>query len=240
MASIQFGILAYAYQVIDAIGPLDLLSSANKTSFRINREYGPVSDDLISEAPQFTFHHIGVTRDPVELGTSQMTIVPTTTVEECPELDILLVAGPYLGNFVLHPKHADFIRRHVTTGKLLFTTCTGASIVAATGVLDGKTATVNNIEFEWVRNRWPKVNWTREKKWIIDGNIWTGSGAIAATDMVAHWLKENYGLPVLVQAASTLDYEPRNQDGAFDVLPQRFDSNGERISPHVFKYYKAQ
>ncbi len=120
-----------------------------------------------------------------------------------PELDILLVAGPYLGNFELHPKHADLIRRHVAGGKLLFTTCTGASIVASTGVLDGKRATVNHVEYDWVKNRWPKVNWTDEKKWVIDGNIWTGSGAIAGMDMRGgHWLKENYGLGVLTQAAS--------------------------------------
>lgn len=237
MATTQFGILAFAYQVIDTIGPIDLLFSANRIAFEINREYGPVSDELISQAPQFTFHHIGVTRDPIELGTGNMRIIPTTTVDESPELDILLVAGPYLGNFELHPKHADFIRRHVAAGKLLFTTCTGASVVASTGVLDGRTATVNNIEFEWVRNHWPKVNWTREKKWIVDGNIWTGSGAVAAMDMVAHWLKENYGLPVLVQAASTLDYEPRDADGLFNVLPQRYGTTGVKISTHVFNYH---
>ncbi|KFX91184.1 hypothetical protein O988_07879 [Pseudogymnoascus sp. VKM F-3808] len=237
MAPIQFGILAFAYQVLDAVGPTDLLSSANKSTMETLRQYGPIDEDLISRAPEFAFHHIGVTRDAIKLGTSQMTIIPTTIVDECPELDILLVAGPYLGNFELHPKHADLIQRHVAAGKILFTNCTGASLVASTGVLDGKKATVNNVEYEWVRKRWPKVNWTREKKWIIDGNIWTGSGAISGTDMVAHWLKENYGLDVLIQAAVTLDYEPRDSDGLFNVFPQRFASNGEKVSTHVFRHY---
>ncbi|KAH8692336.1 class I glutamine amidotransferase-like protein [Talaromyces proteolyticus] len=238
MAPIQFGVLAFAYQVVDIAGPTDLLSSANKSALKTIQQYGPIDEDLISRAPEFVFHHIGVSRDPVDLGTSQMTIVPTTTVDECPELDILLVGGPYLGAFDLNPKHADLIRRHVAAGKLLFTTCTGASLVASTGALDGRKATVNNIEYEWVRKRWPKVNWTREKKWIIDGNIWTGSGAIAGTDMVAHWLKENYGLDVLIQAAATLDYEPRDADGLFNVFPQRSSSKGEKISTHVFRYYE--
>ena len=237
MAPIQFGVLAFAYQVIDAAGPTDLLASANQSAFKTLRQYGPIDEDLISRAPQFIFHYIGVTRDPVSLGTSQMTIVPTKTVDECPELDILLVAGPYLGNFELHPKHADLIRSHVNAGKLIFTTCTGASLIASTGVLDGKKATVNNIEYEWVKHRWPRVNWTREKKWIIDGNIWTGSGAIAGTDMIAHWLKENYGLDVLIQAALSLDYEPRDVDGLFTVFPERFSSSGEKISTHAFKYH---
>ncbi|OBT51852.1 hypothetical protein VE04_08424 [Pseudogymnoascus sp. 24MN13] len=237
MAPIQFGILAFAYQVLDAVGPTDLLFSANKSTMETLGQYGPIDEDLISRAPEFAFHHIGVTRDAVNLGTSQMTIIPTTIVDECPELDILLVAGPYLGNFELHPKHADLIQRHVAAGKILFTNCTGASVVASTGVLDGKKATVNNVEYEWVRKRWPKVNWTREKKWIIDGNIWTGSGAIAGTDMVAHWIKENYGLDVLIQAAVTLDYEPRDSDGLFNVFPRRFASNGEKVSTHVFRHH---
>lgn len=232
------GTLVFAYQGIDAIGPLDLLSSANKPAFRTNREYGPVSDELIEQAPVFKFHHIGVTKEPVLLGTSQMTIIPTTTVDECPELDILIVPGPYLGNFDLHTKHAEFIRRHVSAGKLLWTTCTGASLVASTGVLDGKSATVNNIEYAWVRDRWPRVNWTREEKWVVDGNIWTGGGAVAAMDMVAHWLKEKYGQPVLVQAASTLDYEPRDKNGLFTVLHPRYNSEGNLVSTHLFKFYE--
>jgi transcriptional regulator GlxA family with amidase domain len=199
MAPIHIGTLAYAYQVVDSAGPTDLLSSAKRSALQTVKQYGPIDEELISRAPEFVFHHIGVSRDPVLLGTSQLTIVPTTTVDECQGIDILLVPGPYLGNFELHPKHAELIRKHVAAGKLLWSTCTGASVIASAGVLDGKRATVNNIEYDWVRKRWPKINWTREKKWIIDGNIWTGSGAYAATDMVAHWLKENYGLDFLLK-----------------------------------------
>ena len=240
MGPIHIGTLAYAYQVIDSAGPTDLLSSAQKSSLQIFKQYHPIDEELISRAPEFVFHHIGVSRDPVLLGTSQFTIVPTITVDECQGIDILLVPGPYLGNFELHPKHAELIRKHVAAGKLLWSTCTGASVIASTGVLDGKRATVNNLEYDWVCKRWPKVNWTREKKWIIDRNIWTGSGAYAATDMVAHWLKENYGLDILIEAATSLDYEARDADGLYTVFPQRFDSQGNKVSTHVFRYYDGE
>ena len=134
----------------------------------------------------------------------------------------------------LPPKLQDLVRRHVASGKLLFTTCTGSAVVAATGALDGRRATVNNLEFNWVKKKYPTVNWTKEKKWIIDGNIWTGSGAVAGMDMVAHWIKETFGLDILTQAALSLDFEPRDVDGLFNVLPQRFDSAGNKISTHVF------
>ena len=236
MAPIHIGTLSFAYQVVDGIGVTDLLSSANRAALKTVQQYVVIPEELIDRSPEFVFHQIGINKDPVLLGTSQMTIIPTTTVDECEIIDILLVPGPYLGDFVLHPKYAELIRKHVSAGKLVWTTCTGASLVASTGVLDGKRATVNNVEYNWVRKRWPKVNWTREKKWIIEANIWTGSGAIAATDMVAYWLKENFGLDVLIAAAVTLDYEARDDDGLYTVFPQRFDSQGNKISTNVFKY----
>jgi transcriptional regulator GlxA family with amidase domain len=238
MAPLHFGCLVYDYQVIDVVGPTDLLNSASKRCMTTLQTFGPVKEETIARAPEFVFHHIGLTLDPVHLLTSAMTIVPTTTVDTCPEIDCLLIAGPNPARFELHPQYAEFIRRHVAAGKLLFTNCTGAAVIASTGVLDGRTATVNNIEYEWVKKRFPLVNWTREKKWVIDGNIWTGSGAIAGMDMMAHWLKLNYGLDVLIQGALSLDYEPRDVDGFFTVVPERYDADGKRVSAHVFSYYQ--
>ncbi|KAL7931401.1 class I glutamine amidotransferase-like protein [Trichoderma chlorosporum] len=236
MSRIQFGILAIDYQVIDVVGPTDLLSCASKELLSDMQQVSPIDKSIIDRAPQYDFHHIGITRDPVLL-TSSMSIVPTTTVDECPELDILLVGGPDPLKFELHPKFAELVRRHVAAGKLLFTNCTGASVVAGTGVLDGKKATVNNVAFEYAKKRYPNVKWTREKQWVVDGNIWTGSGAVAGMDMVAHWLKENYGLDILTLAASLLDYEPRDIDGLLNVIPKRYNANGEQISTHTYSYH---
>jgi transcriptional regulator GlxA family with amidase domain len=196
-----------------------------------------MDEATIARAPNFIFHHIGLTKEPVRLLSSTLTIVPTTTVDECPELDCLLLGGPNPEGWTLDPKYAEFIRRHVAAGKLLFTTCTGAFVAAQAGVLDGKNATVNHIEYEWVKKRYPKVKWTMEKQWVVDGNLWTGSGAVAGMDMIAHWIKENFGLGVLTDGALGLDFVPRDVDGLFTVLPKRFDADGKQISTHVFKYY---
>ena len=234
MAPIQVGALLFNYQAIDVIGPFDVLNSASKALLQAISFYDPIDPKIIAKAPEFVFHHIGETLEPVPLLTSFVTIVPTVTVDDVPELDILIIGGDSPSNSNLAPKLQDLIRRHVAAGKLLFTTCTGAGVVAATGILDGKRATVNNVEYNWLKKKYPNVKWTREKKWIVDGNIWTGSGAVAGMDMVAHWIKENFGLEILTPAGLSLDYEPRDADGLFNVLPQRYDSAGKKISTHVF------
>lgn len=238
MAAINFGALCFDYQAIDVLGPTDLLNSSSKALAKALKQYLiPIEDQVIERAPDFKFHHIGLTLEPVKLLTSAVTVVPTTTVDDCPELDILLVGGPNILAFEFPDKFAAFIRRHVASGKLLFTTCTGAGAVAATGALDGKTATVNNIEYEWCVKQYPKVKWTKEKKWIEDGNVWTASGALAGMDMISHWLIKNYGLAVFTHGALGLEYEPRDADGLFTVLPKRFDGQGNQIATHHVPVY---
>jgi transcriptional regulator GlxA family with amidase domain len=235
MPPFHIGALVFDYQAIDVIGAFDLLNSSGKGILNAINYFTPVDEKVLSRAPEFVFHHIGETLEPVNLLSSSVTIVPTTTIEECPELDALLIGGPNPVGFKLSKKYAEYIRRHVAAGKLLFTTCTGSSVVASTGVLDGKSATINNIEYAHTKKQYPKVNWTKEKKWIVDGNIWTGSGAVAGMDMMAHWLKENYGLGVLTAGAAGLDFEPRDVQGGLDtVLEQRYDEGGKRLSPHEF------
>ena len=57
--------------------------------------------------------------DPV-LMTSNISLVPTTTVDDCPPLDYLLIGGPDPMTFKLDEKFADFIRKHVAAAKRLF------------------------------------------------------------------------------------------------------------------------
>ena len=229
MAPIHIGSLVYNYQALDVLGPFDLIGSGGKHVLNAVAFYTNIDKNLLNRAPEFVFHHIGETLEPVPLLTSSLIVKPTDTIDSCPELDYLLVGGPDVKDFELSPRYADFIRRHVASGKTVFTTCTGAGVLASTGVLDGKNATINNLEYEWVAKRYPKVKWTKEKKWVVDGNIWTGGGAVAGMDMFAYWFKEEFGMDMLVQGAKGLDYEPRDVDGLFRVFPQRYDEDGRQL-----------
>ncbi|KAG8162084.1 hypothetical protein KVR01_007849 [Diaporthe batatas] len=234
MAPIHFGCLVFEYQPIDVLGITDLVSSADKKYLQQISALSHISEETVARAPEIVVHHIGATLDPVRLATSSLTIVPTTTADECPELDYLLLGGPDPSTLNLHPKLADFIRNHVAAGKTLFTNCTGAAVAAMTGVLDGRKATINNLGYEPMKMMYPKVEWTIEKKWVVDGNIWTAGGAVSGMDMLAHWLKENFGLDVLICAAAMLDFEPRDIDGVQNVIPKRYDESGKQVFTHAF------
>ena len=53
-------------------------------------------------------------------------------------------------------------------------------------------------------------------------------------DMFAHWIKINFRFEVMLGGAIGLDFEPRDQDGLFTIVPKRFDADGKQVSSHVF------
>ncbi|KAK5743304.1 hypothetical protein LTR17_002782 [Elasticomyces elasticus] len=238
MAPIQFGALVYQYQAIDVVGPIDLITNCSQEFLGYVTKHVVIDNSTIERAPQIEVHHIGDMEEPIQLASSNYRIQRTVSVEDCPELDCLLIGGPMPEGFKFPDSYVEFIRRHIAAGKLLFTTCTGAYALATTGLLDGKNATTNNVEYNQIAAEFPRVKWTRTTKWVIDGNIWTASGAVAGMDMIAHWVKESFGLDVLIAGAMGLDYEPRDINGLHTVFPQRFDVNGKQISTTVFPYHE--
>ena len=235
MAPIRFGTFVYEYQTVDIAGPFDVLTNASKWVLEYIRKHGvEIDKKTLDNAPEFEFHHIGDDDKAYKLLTSGYLVQRTTSVQDCPELDALIIGGPMPEEFAFPPSYVEFIRRHVAAGKLVFTTCTGASALASTGVLDGRNATVNHVEYNYVKRTFPKVKWSKEKQWVIDGNIWTAGGAVAGMDMISQWVKEQFGPEILRLTALGLDYEPRDIDGMFTVLPKRYDANGKQISTHIF------
>jgi transcriptional regulator GlxA family with amidase domain len=213
MSQIQFGILMVPYQTIDVAGPVDILSCCSKALVEGFETLGlPGAAGMTQKAIDIKFHHVNETMDPVTL-TAATTVLPTTTFEECPDLDYLLVGGPDPATYQLPDTFADFIRKHVKAGKRLFTTCTGALAISSSGVLDGRNATTNHGCVDYAKIVSPNVKWSKEKRWVIDGNLWTAGGATAGMDMLAYWVMQNYGMDLAKLAFGSLDYHPRDVDG---------------------------
>jgi transcriptional regulator GlxA family with amidase domain len=219
MAPLNFGILMIPYQMLDIAGPLDLLCGASKTLLTSLAGAGvPGCAEMLLKAIDIEFHHINETMDPVTM-TGGHRVLPTTTCDDCPPLDFLLIGGPDFTTYTLSPRFAEFIKEHVKAGKQLFTDCTGGLAIASSGVLDGREATTNHAVLEIAKKVAPKVKWV-EKQWVEDGNVWTAGGACAGMDMMAHWLIKNYGMELAKFSFYGLDYEPRDIEGN-RVLPQQ-------------------
>ena len=85
--------------------------------------------------------------------------------------------------------------------------CTGTTLVAKTGLLDGHKATTNKAAFDWVANQGPNVDWQKKARWVESGKFFTSSGVSAGIDMslalIAHLLGEDKAL----EAARWAEYD---------------------------------
>lgn len=142
--------------------------------------------------------------------------------QECSSaIDVLIVPG---GVGTRNDMSADiaFVRHMYPSLKAVLSVCTGATILARAGVLDGRRATTNKRAYKWATSMGPNVHWIHEARWIVDGNIVTGSGISAGIDATYAFVSLNYGEKVAQELADSAEYV-RWTDGDYDPFAKWWD-----------------
>ncbi|KAK2595260.1 hypothetical protein QQS21_007047 [Conoideocrella luteorostrata] len=202
---VNYGVLLFpGFQALDAFGPLDAL---NFLSRRTHIKFSVIAPTLDPVS----------TTDPAAPHTIGQHVVPTHSLNRLPEdLEVLLVPGG-LGTRQIQQTEClvECLRATYPRLKYLLTVCTGSSLAARAGILDGKKATSNVAEFKWVMSCGEKVDWVPSARWVTDGNIWTSSGVSAGMDMMYAFIADIYGSAVAADIALQSEYV-RNLDSTND------------------------
>jgi putative intracellular protease/amidase len=91
--------------------------------------------------------------------------------------------------------------------KIMSSVCTGAAILAYSGLLDGKAATSNHHAFGWVTSFGPNVLWDNVSRWVDAGKYVSSAGVSAGTDMAFHLVSRLAGRAVAETAVSNAEYD---------------------------------
>jgi transcriptional regulator GlxA family with amidase domain len=211
--TIHFGVLlvdprGYGAQLQD-ISPVDLI--ADLSNEYISSDPGPIMDPVRPFGIDLTMHYIADSLEPVRL-TAGIKVVPTNTYESCPKLDYLWIPGP-TPLYQASAAEIKFIKERYPEVKVLFSICTGAIILGASGVADGRKATGARGIIEMLKEYFPRVQWSAEDRWVVDeeAKLWTSGGAQTAIDMIAAYIKQHFHPAVVGFAMNTGDFEIREQ-----------------------------
>ena len=121
--------------------------------------------------------------------------------------DLLLVpGGPGTWEFVDNPKMLGWIRDMSATATVVMSVCTGAAYLVYAGLLDGRSATTNKIDYDWVTQFGKNVHWKSRARWVEDGKFFTSSGVSAGMDMSLAVIEKLIGPEAANQAALHSEY----------------------------------
>lgn len=136
---------------------------------------------------------------------------------DAPAFDVLIVAGgPGWVQQSQAPRTLAFLRERAAS-TLLVSICTGAMILAAAGVLDGRAATTKREvvppekrPLDALRAGHPAVQ-VREGVFVDSGAVITGGGVALCIDTVLYVLQRLYGEAVASEVARILEYQRARQ-----------------------------
>ena len=99
-----------------------------------------------------------------------------------------------------------------SNGARLVSICTGAFVLAATGLLDGRRATTHWLSTQAFARRFPAVLLDPQVLFVDEGRIVTSAGALAGMDMCLHLVRRDHGQTAAAHAAR-LAVAPLHRDG---------------------------
>jgi cyclohexyl-isocyanide hydratase len=190
---------------------------------------GPVQ--VFSSVPGAKVHLIWKRIEPVP-SDSVLTLTPTTTFADCPQLDVICVPGGFGTDELINDEEVlEFLRQQAAGARYITSVCTGSLVLGAAGLLKGFRATTHWSAIEALALFGATPTRTRVS---IDRNRITGGGVTAGIDF-ALTLVEMLVDRVTAQAIQLrLEYNPAppfNSGSPETAPPEVLALMKERIAP---------
>ncbi len=130
------------------------------------------------------------------------------------------------------------VRRLAAVSRRVASVCTGASVLAAAGLLDGKRATTHWITADELAAEYPDVTVDSDPIYIRDGRVATAAGMTSAIDLMLDFVEEDHGAELARQVARGLvTYLQRPgsqaQMSMFIAQPQAEHALVRRVTAHI-------
>jgi len=161
--------------------------------------------EVFATLPDTKLHLIWKTLTPITAATG-LILTPTTTITDCPPLDIICIPGGIGINALLTDETIlAFVKTQSNTARYITSVCTGALVLGAAGLLAGKRATTHWSAMEFL----PSFGAIPTQSRVVrDGNIITGGGVTAGIDFALTLAAELVGQQAAETIQLTLEYAP--------------------------------
>jgi transcriptional regulator GlxA family with amidase domain len=202
-------------QILDITGPLEVFSTASR----------------FLAIPRYATQLVSTDGGPV-LSTSGLEFATSPIAEVVDDIDTLVVSGGRdMGEATADSKLVDNIRRLAGQSRRVTSVCSGAFLLAAAGLLDGRRATTHWAECAELERNYPNVSVEPDAIYVQDGNVWTSAGVSAGIDLALALVADDHGRKAAATVARRLVVYLRRSggQGQFSALLAAQSANDEPV-----------
>jgi len=177
-------------------GPMDILNQAGRLWNGLNKT---------SHTPFFDVTIASVDGAPIR-SVNRIEIMPHCSIAQVDHTDLIIIASAtYIDEILERSPHLlDWIRHHYDRGAHVASICTGVFLLAETGLLNGKSATLHWGFADQFKTRYPKVALQQERMFIDHGRLYCSAGVSAGMDLSLYLVEKFCGRQAARQSAKTM------------------------------------
>ena len=128
-------------------------------------------------------------------------ITPSYTYDTAPQPHVVVI--PAHGST---DDTVQWIRRVGARADLVMSVCTGAFVLAETGLLDGKTATTHHQSYDSFASSFPKVRLLRGRRFVEHDHVASAGGLTSGIDLALRVVERYLGLKAADATARYMEY----------------------------------
>ena len=192
-------IAALAYpgvQLLDIVGPLEAFNLASQQ----------LLDDGDVREHTYLVTVVGKSRSGVQ-SMSGLTLQAQRRLDDpIDDIDTLLIPGALTGGnrFYEDADYIAWVQRAAKKVRRLCSVCSGALLLAAAGLLDGRRATTHWMDAEKLQKCFPKVRVEANRIYLEDGGIYTSGGITAGIDLALALIEQDHSRRLALRTAKRL------------------------------------
>jgi len=193
-------------EVLDFCGPLEVFAGAT------------TKDGIQLFAP----YTVSATRAPLAVR-GNMKVVPDYDFKTAPQPKVIVI--PAMDDNSTPQEMREWILRASKQADVTMSVCTGAFVLAKTGLLNGKSATTHHSGYFVLAANYPEIHLVRGARFVEQGNLATAGGVSSGIDLAIRVVERYVGEEPTEELIDMLEYQGRgwqNSDSnqAFATMPE--------------------
>jgi transcriptional regulator GlxA family with amidase domain len=171
--------------------------------------------------PVFNIQLAGVLEN-VEFYEGLFSVRPHTNIASLKKTDLVIIPSlnhNYEASISANQILIDWVAKQYKNGAEIASICTGAFLLAAAGLLDGKSCSTHWSAAENFRRMFPKTNLKTDQLITDENGIYTNGGAFSFLNLIIYLVEKYYDRPTAIFCAKVFQIEmDRNSQSPFAIF----------------------